>query len=72
MKGAVGELVYRISLEYYSPEFNRHPEETLNKLKEKRQDENPLVAEIMGRVYDYYSGVYEFEIPGIGNLKNMR
>lgn len=69
IKGRLEDLVYRISIEYYGPQFNRDPRGSVAMLEERSQSNDPFVSGLMRRVKEYYEGILDFEIPGVGKLK---
>lgn len=73
MPGKLGDLLYRIGIDVYQVEFNRDPIGTLRRLVEIQTENKNLPAKKMiGRIYNWYEGVYGFEIPGIGKISDKR
>lgn len=63
------ELMYKVAVESYMPEFNKRPKTTINSLeKSLRREKNPHISDILKRVHDYYQEIYDIEIPGIKSL----
>lgn len=68
MKYHLENILYNIIVDNYQRNFNENPEETvkeLNYLSSKKKEISPLIK----KVSDYYSSIYEFNIPGQGKLE---
>ena len=66
------ELLFNISRDHYMKNFNKNPIETLELIKEHNQMiDNEQVSSILDKVYSFYEGILNMNIPGVRGLEGI-